>query len=159
MCRKVLMTIALVFVLPILNGCVSQRAALGSIAQAVTPTASAMINTAVDIAVTAELLKDPATTHEKAVAFKAIAMQYLAVTKNPAVTVSVLQETLTTQLVRLAPNPVVAASVISLTGGLQGALINVMAGSAVSSPITATTVVAVSGIANEVIRVCGFYGA
>jgi hypothetical protein len=133
-------------------------AALGPIAAAVTPAASAVVNTAVDIAVTAEILKDPATSKAKAVAFKAIATQVLADTKSPTVTIAVLQETLTSQLVRLAPDPVTAASVMSLTGGLQGALTNII-GTPQGGAVTQATSVAVSGIASEVIRVCGFYGA
>jgi hypothetical protein len=146
-----MMTIAAAFYL---SGC----AALGTIATAVTPTASKIIDTAVDIAVTAEILKDPATSHAKAVAFKAIATQVLADAKSPSVTIAVLTDTLNAQLVQLAPNPIIAASVISLTGGLEGALNNIM-GTAVGAPVTQATAVAISGIAAEIIRVTQFYGA
>jgi hypothetical protein len=144
-------------ILPLsLSGCASERAALGGIATAIIPTASKLLDTAVAIATTAELLKDPATTHLKAVAFTAIANQVLADSSNPTATVAQLEGTLNKQLVALAPNPVVAASVIGLIGGLQGALNNVI-GTSTSGPLTQNTLVAISGIAKQVIAVSAFY--
>jgi hypothetical protein len=149
--RKLLLLLPLLC-LPLLSGC----AALGTFAAAVTPTASKVLDTAVAIGVTAELLKDPATTHLKAVAFSLIAQQVLADSSNPAVTVAQLEDTLNKRLIALAPNPVIAASVISVIGGIQGALNNII-GTSVSGPVTQGTLVAISGIAKQVIQVCAFY--
>jgi|ERR1017187_6750976 hypothetical protein len=149
----------LCLVLPIslsLSSCASQRAALGGIATVVIPTASKLIDTAVAIAVTAELLKDPATTHLKAVAFTTVANQFLAASANPTVTVAQLEDTLNKRLVALAPNPIIAASVIQLIGGLQGALNNVI-GANTSGPLTQNTLIAINGIAKQVIAVSAFY--
>lgn len=151
--RKLLLLLPLLC-LPLLESC----AALGTFAQAVTPTASKIVDAAVTIAVTAEILKDPLTSHAKAVAFKAIAAQVLADTSSPSVTIAQLEATLNSRLVALAPNPLVEASVIELVGGLQGALNNVINTSA-AGPVTQYTAVAISGIAKQVIQVCSFYGA
>jgi hypothetical protein len=138
-------------------GCTTtQTAALGSIATAVMPVASTLVDTAVTLAVTAELLKDPATTHAKAVAFAAIAQQVATDTSSPAVTVAQLEGMLNTKLVALAPDPVTKASVIALIGGLQNALNNVI-GANTSGPITQNTLVAINGIAKQVIQVTSFY--
>jgi hypothetical protein len=137
-----------------LSGC----AALGTLASAVTPTASKLIDAAITIAVTAEILKDPALSHEKAVAFKAIATQVLAGSSNPTATLAQLENTLNSKLVALAPNPMIAASVIAVIGGLQGAL-NIQMAQTAGAVLTPSTLVAISGIAQQVITTCNFYGA
>lgn len=133
-------------------------AAMGTFATAITPTATKVLDAAVTIAVSAEIMKDPLSSHAKAVAFKAIATQVLADTSNPSVTVAELESVLNARLVALAPNPLIAASVIELVGGLQGALHNVI-GTTAAGPVTQYTAVAISGIAKQVIQVCSFYGA
>lgn len=133
-------------------------ATLGKIATEITPAATKLVTTAVDIAVTAEIIKDPATSALKAAAFKAIATQVLADASNPSVSIAQLQGTLNARLAALAPNPLIAASVVDLVGGLQGALNNAI-GKAVGNSVTQQTLVDIQGIASEVIKVCGFYGA
>lgn len=149
--RKSLLLIPLLFVL-------SSCAALGKFATAITPAASALVNTAVAIATTYELTKDPLTTKLKAVAFKAIAQQIVTDTANPTTTIAMLEATLNAKLAALAPNPVIAGSAISLVGGIQGALNNII-GNKVSGPLTQQTLVSLSGLAQEVVTVCTFYGA
>ena len=148
---KIILALSLVV---LMSGCT----ALGTVQSAITPTATMVLDAAVSIAVTAELAKDPLTTHAKAVAFKAIASQVLLDTSNPATTVAQLEAALNARLIKFAPNPIVAGSVIALIGGLQGALNNVIAAKA-SGPVTAKTLVAINGIAKQVIQVCSFYGA
>jgi hypothetical protein len=131
--------------------------ALGKFASVITPTATTILDTAVSIAVTAELIKDPATTKLKAVAIKAIAEQILADTANPTTTVATIEADLNARLAQLAPNPIIAASILALTGGIQGALNNYIS-AGVSATVTQNTLIAMKGIATEVAAVCTFYG-
>jgi hypothetical protein len=141
-----------------LNGCATLTKVGATVGTYITPTTVKMVDTAVDIAVTAEIIKDPALSAVKAKAFKAIAQQVLADTSNPAVSIAQLEDTLNVQLVKLAPNPLIAASIISLVGGLQGALNNAISAQT-SNAVTQATLVDIAGIATEVIRVTSFYGA
>ena len=154
---KLKISIVSLLAFALLSGCASERAALGGIAKAVTPAASQVVDTAVAIATTYELTRDPVTTKAKAVAFKAIAQQIVADTANPATTVAMLEATLNAKLVSLAPNPIVAGSAISLIGGIQGALDNVI-GTATGAPLTQQTLVSLRGVAQQVVNVCAFYG-
>lgn len=139
----------------------SSCAALGGLASAITPTASKVLDTAVAIATTYELTRDPLTTHVKAVAIKAIATQVAADSSNPAVTIAELESTLNARLLKLAPNPIIAVSLQDLIGGLKGALNIQIAKTAgpTAGAVTQGTLVAINGIAKEVIVVCEFYGA
>lgn len=150
------MLLSLTIFLPLINGCATQRAALGSFVTAITPAASALLDTAVGIAVTAELLKDPATTHAKAVAFSAVAQQVVASTSNPTATLAQLETVLNQQLVALAPDPVTKAAIVNLIGGLQEAINNVITTNA-GGALTQGTLVSLTGIAKQVIQVCAFY--
>lgn len=152
--RFVFFTMFAVIVVFCFSGC----ATIGKLGTYITPTTVKMVDTAVDIAVTAEIIKDPLTSAEKAKAFKAIAQQVLADTANPAVTIAQLEGTLNARLAALAPNPLIAVAVADLVGGLQGALNNAISANT-SNAVTQATLVDIGGIATEVIRVCGFYGA
>lgn len=117
-----------------------------------------VVDSAVAVATTYELTRDPLTTKAKAIAFKAIAQQIVADTANPTTTVAMLEATLNTRIAALSPNPVVAASAVSLAGGIQGALNNII-GTNVGGPLAQTTLLDLSALAQEVVTVCTFYGA
>jgi hypothetical protein len=142
-----------------MSGCKNATAFLASpTGAAVVADAGKVVDSAVAIATTYELTKDPSTTKAKAVAFKAIAQQIVADTANPTTTVATLEATLTARIAALSPNPVIAASAVSLAGGIQGALNNVI-GTSVGGPLAQTTLVDLGALAQQVVTVCTFYGA
>jgi hypothetical protein len=89
-------------------------------------------------------------------AIKAIAVQVAADAANPAVTITALESTLNAKIVALSPSPADTAAFMILTQTLQ-AFLNGKIQS--SGAITATTSVAIAGLANAVITACSFYGA
>jgi hypothetical protein len=153
-----LASIALIIGIGLSSCTAAQRAAVGTIATDVAPVASALVDTAVSIATTYELTKDPLTTKAKALAFGAIAQQIIADTANPTTTVAMLEATLNAKIAALAPNPAVAKSAALLVGGIQGALNNIIGTKVSGSKLTQTTLVALSGVAQQVVTVCKFYG-
>ncbi|MDP9089185.1 MAG: hypothetical protein M3O26_10660 [Pseudomonadota bacterium] len=143
--------------LPTLVLCLSACTALGKLSTLATPAGNQLIQAGIDVGVATAVGNNPATQKIKALSIKIIAQQIAADAVNPAATLAQLESTLNARVVALAPNAADAAAFMVFASTLQGFL-NGKIQSDTSGKITASTSVAIVGLANAVVTATSFFG-